>query len=315
MCNQKPVESMAEILEMIIIWRTPESRWFGKIIVELPPHTCTEIAVKFPVNYKPALQQMENLIKSNLQTITSAPGNPPKKLTFARFFKRIYKIYIVTIFPTLVALILQHPFLDLTWGQFLGEEYQFNKNNPYVKKLPLLISTSPKLKSIFSIVVALGTMQYEFEYRAMTEVPEKLVIVATNPLVCYLIVKVDYAKPFLVSKLIVLNIKFEVPGEANFVNDILAKPERLTRPSQHIPKLSKNLVFYTSENHYRNNETYENWYKFNMGTTNYYRRSKIYLICQTISGKKDYKNRPNKSYHYIHSHLIQRRNQKKNKVL
>ena len=42
-------------------------------------------------------------------------------------------------------------------------------------------------------------MQYKFENKAMGKVPEKLVIAATNPLVCYLIVKVDHANPFLVS--------------------------------------------------------------------------------------------------------------------
>lgn len=236
MSDQEPVESMAELLEVIMIRRTPESRWFGKTMVELPPHTRTEIAVEFPVDYRPALQQMENLIKSSLQTITSAPGNPPKKPTLARFFERAYKIRAVTVFPALAALVLQHPFLDLTWGQFLREEYQFDEDNPYVKNLPLLMSSSPKLESIFSIVAALDTMQYEFENGAVMEVPEKLVIAATNPLVCYLIVEVDYADPFLVSKLIVLGIKFEVPGETGFANDSPAKPGRQTRPGQRVPR-------------------------------------------------------------------------------
>ena len=205
-------------------------------MVELPPHTCTEIAVEFPVDYRPALQQMENLIKSSLQTITFAPGNPPKKPTLARFFERAYKIRAVTVFPALVALVLQHPFFDLTWGQFLREEYQFDKNNPYVKNLPLLMSSSPKLESIFSIVAALDMMQYEFENRAVIEVPEKPVIAATNLLVCYLIVEVDYADPLLVSKLIVLGIKFEVPGKTGFANDSPAKPGRQTRPGQRVPR-------------------------------------------------------------------------------
>ena len=158
MSNQEPVESMAELLEMIMIWRTPQSRWFGKTMGELPLHTCTEIAVEFSVNYRPALQQMENLIKSSLQIITSAPRNPSKKPTLTRFFEKAYKICAMIVFPPLATLVLQHPFFDLTWGQFLREEYQFDKDNPYVKNLPLLISLSPKLKSIFSIVAALDTM-------------------------------------------------------------------------------------------------------------------------------------------------------------
>lgn len=58
------------------------------------------------------------------------------------------------------------------------------------------------------------------------EVLEKLVIAATNLLVCYLIVKIDYTNSFLVSKLIILGIKFEVFKESGFVNDSLVKPKR-----------------------------------------------------------------------------------------
>lgn len=86
------------------------------------------------------------------------PGNPPKKPTLAKFFGRVYKICAVIVFLALVALVLQHPFFDLTWGQFLREEYQFDEDNPYVKNLPLLMSLLPKLESILSIVAALDMM-------------------------------------------------------------------------------------------------------------------------------------------------------------
>ena len=125
-----------------------------------------------------------------------------------------------------MALVLQHPFIDLTWSQFLREKYQFDKDNPYVKNLPLLMFLSPKLKSIFLIVAALGTMQYKFENRAVAEVSEKLVIAAANPLMRYLIVEVDYANLFLVSKLIILGIKFEVPRKTSLANNSQAKLER-----------------------------------------------------------------------------------------
>lgn len=115
---------------MIMIRRMPESRWFGKTMVELPPHTRTEIAVEFPIDYRPALQQMENLIKLSLKTITSAPENPPKKPTLAKFFERAYKVRAVTVFPALAALVLRQPFLDLTWGQFLREDTMAYMSNP-----------------------------------------------------------------------------------------------------------------------------------------------------------------------------------------
>ena len=76
-------------------------------------------------------------------------------------------------------------------GQFLRKKYQFEKDNLYIKNLPLLIFLSPKLESIFSIFAALGTMQYEFENGAVLEVPEKLVIAVRNLLMYYLIIKVD----------------------------------------------------------------------------------------------------------------------------
>lgn len=101
---------------------------------------------------------MENLIKSGLQTIMFALKIPPKKPTFVKFFEKTYKIYAIIVFPTLVALVLQYLFFDLTWGQFLRKEYQFNKDNPYVKNLPLPMFLLPKLESIFFIVAALGTM-------------------------------------------------------------------------------------------------------------------------------------------------------------
>lgn len=42
------------------------------------------------------------------------------------------------------------------------------------------------------------------------EVLKKLVIAAINPLVCYLIIKMSYAKLLLITKLIFIKIKFKV---------------------------------------------------------------------------------------------------------
>lgn len=126
---------MAELLEVIMIQRTSESRWFGKTMIELPPHTRTEIAVEFPTDYRPALQQMKNLIKSSLKTTTSKPGHPPKKSTLAKFFERAYKVCAVTVFPTLAPLVLRQTSLGLTWGQFMREDYLFDKRELIHQKL------------------------------------------------------------------------------------------------------------------------------------------------------------------------------------
>ncbi len=93
------------------------------------------------------------------------------------------------------------------------------------------MSLLPKMESIFSIVTALDKIEYEFKNGAVLEVPEKLLITATNPLICYFIVKVSYARPLLITKLMFIGIEFEVPREASCTYDGPTKPGRETRPS------------------------------------------------------------------------------------
>lgn len=62
-------------------------------------------------------------------------------------------------------------------------------------------------------------MQYKFKNRALAKIPKMLIITAINPPVCYLIIKIDYANSFLVSKLIFLIIKFEDFEETDFTNN------------------------------------------------------------------------------------------------
>lgn len=188
--DHEPVEAMAELLEVVMIRRTSDSKWFGKTMIDLPPHTRTEVSVEFPLNYRSALQEMEKLIKSSLKATMPKTDNPPKKPTLARFFERAYKVRAVTVFPALAALVLQQPSLDLTWGQFMDEGFLRDDQNPYLSYISLLMASSPKLDAIFAIVEGLGTMRFEFNNGVVSEVAEKLVIAATNPLVCYLIVKV-----------------------------------------------------------------------------------------------------------------------------
>lgn len=69
-------------------------------------------------------------------------------------------------------------------------------------------------------------MEYKFKNEAMLEVSENLVIVLTNPLVCYLIIKMSYAKLLLITKLMFLGIEFEVSGEASYTYNDQVKPRR-----------------------------------------------------------------------------------------
>lgn len=69
-------------------------------------------------------------------------------------------------------------------------------------------------------------MEYKFKNEAILEVSENLVIVLTNPLVCYLIIKMSYAKLLLITKLMFLGIEFEVSGEASYTYNDQVKPRR-----------------------------------------------------------------------------------------
>lgn len=83
-------------------------------MLELPAHTWIEITIEFPINYKPALQKIKDLLNLSLETIVFVSGISPKKPTLARFFERAYKIRAVTVFPSVVTLVLKYPSLDLT---------------------------------------------------------------------------------------------------------------------------------------------------------------------------------------------------------
>lgn len=174
---------------------------------------------------------MEDLLKLSFKMIISIFEIPSKKPTLARCFQRVYKIRIVTVFPALAMVVLKYPSLDLTWTQFLSEEYQFNKNKPYLRNISRLMSLSLKMESIFSIVATLDKIEYELKNGVMLKVPKKLVIAITNPLVCYLIVKVNYIRPLLIIKLIFISIEFKVFKEVSYTYDGLAKPKRETKSS------------------------------------------------------------------------------------
>lgn len=57
---------------------------------------------------------MEDLLKSSFKTIVFISRILSKKPTLARFFRRAYKIRVVTVFPPLTMLVLKYSSLDLT---------------------------------------------------------------------------------------------------------------------------------------------------------------------------------------------------------
>lgn len=149
------------------------------------------IKIPFPEEYREDLTKMERLVQTQLQTHKNTADSVSTRTAFLKFFEKAYKIRATTVFPAFARLIVEHPSLDLTWGQFCSLQYDADPTNPYINNLSLLSELSPKLQKIFRIIQSLGRMNYVFpETQERLEVPEKLVIAMTNPLVAYLITKV-----------------------------------------------------------------------------------------------------------------------------
>lgn len=89
----------------------------------------------------------------------------------------------------------------------------------------------PKIESIFSIVTTLNKIEYKFVNGVVLEMLKKLIITATNLLICNLIIKVSYARLLLITKLIFISIEFEVSGKTSCIYDGPAKLGRETRSS------------------------------------------------------------------------------------
>lgn len=83
-------------------------------------------------------------------------------------------------------------------------------------------------------------MQYKVENRAISKMTKKLVNNITNPLIYYLIMKISYANFWLITKLIILGIKFKVPKKISCGNNGKAKRQKKTEPNQQILRQRKN---------------------------------------------------------------------------
>lgn len=93
-----------------------------------------------------------------------------------------------------------------------------------------------KLESLFSIITTHSIMQYKFKNRIISKVLEKLVIAVINPFIYYLTVKIYYANPWLITKLIFSGIKLKVFEKTNFTNNSIAKPREKRRFGQYISR-------------------------------------------------------------------------------
>ena len=100
--------------------------------------------------------------------------------------------------PGLSRLIHDNPSLDLTWTQFYKHGWLENPENPYLQNIQRLIWSSPKYAKMKKIIHNLKTMTFRLPQDDESTiggvdleiVKEKLVIVVTNPLTCYIFSKV-----------------------------------------------------------------------------------------------------------------------------
>lgn len=93
----------------------------------------------------------------------------------------------------------------------------------------------------FSIVATFYIIQNKFNNRVVLKMLKKLVIAMTNTLICYMIVEVCYTNLCLISKLIILGIKFKISSrKTSFANYNIVKLKREIRLNQCIPTQTKN---------------------------------------------------------------------------
>ncbi len=178
---------MAEILETLMIRCTGDLNWFNGPIINIPAHTRSIIEVLFPNDFRRYLTEMERKLKQ-LLAINK----------FERFFEKAYKIRAAVAIPGLSRLIHDDPSLNLTWTQFCRNGWLKNTENPYLLNLQLLMSSLPKYAMVKGIIKNLTMMTFRSpqDHEPLSEasdlaiVKEKLVVVATNPLVCYIFSKV-----------------------------------------------------------------------------------------------------------------------------
>lgn len=72
-------------------------------------------------------------------------------------------------------------------------------------------------------------MQYKFENKIVLKVLEKLVIVTTNLLIYYLMFKLNYTEPLLITKLMFIDIIFKIFKKIGCTYKDLIKSRRKTK--------------------------------------------------------------------------------------
>ena len=204
---KKATDTFATILEAVMIRRTSQSRWFDDPIIPLPALRHEQREFRFPVRHQAALDRIEEVSKRQheqeaLQWQRRNPGQTFKRST-NYYFRNSYKQRAIATIPGLATL-LQDPdtpaHLDLTWRNYCEQGYLQNHDNPYMNNLDMLEAECPKLSYVKAVISWLGSMRWKGEpaegvEMEVKEVPEKLVVVSTNPVVCAIFAAVRLLSP------------------------------------------------------------------------------------------------------------------------
>lgn len=90
------------------------------------------------------------------------------------------------------------------------------------------------------MITVFNKMQYKFKNKIIFKILKKLIIMAKNLLIYYLIVNVSYIKVLLIIKLIFRSIKLKILKEISYIYNSQAKFKKIIRFNKHIFRQFKN---------------------------------------------------------------------------
>ena len=190
---------LAGILELIMLRRTSDSKWVNGPIIDLTDHQSSNVILPFPKEHRSALSRLQDIDKQKEAQLRQEwqarhPGQEYRQV-LNQYFRVSYKQRAVATIPGLATLLERNDDLDLTWSNYTKQGYLADSTNPFLAKISMLTKCCPKFNFIVDLICKLKTMKAKVcsdaskDYEVL-DVPEKLVVVSTNPVVCAIFEKV-----------------------------------------------------------------------------------------------------------------------------
>ena len=183
-------------LGTLMIRRTNETRWFGKPIVKLPPHTAKDVECEMSETYAPYFDRLIAEAEKTLEQAYQArysewvakgrDGKEPSK-SYRQYLTVAFKIRLCTTIPGLAWLSSRYG-LSLTQGEMKAKGWLDDDDDqdcPYVKHLQKLVDSSAKLKKVLEII---NGMDVDWQGKE-----EKLVLLSFSPTVARIVYLVSHS--------------------------------------------------------------------------------------------------------------------------